>query len=325
MTRRLAAALIALALLTSLLGRPAAASQNSCVIPTTGTLSGLTLVQDINACAGSILSVFSGASAPSPATQWMLWLNTVTNTIEQFDGTSWVPIWTVDAANHLAQVQIGGGAQVAVASGTITDLWSTPSASILITGTTTITQLASGDAVPGAIKIACFAGALTLTQSGGGAPLNLPNGGANIITAAGDCMIVQATSANNVNVISYQRASGMPASPNAASLSAADQVLTGGANVQTQSLVAGNVTIDCGTRPLQQITNNGAFTITAPANDGSCSLLITNGATPGTVTFSGFTVGSSTGAVIDTTTGHKFTVSIWRIGGTAAYNVFAHQ
>jgi hypothetical protein len=110
-----------------------------------------------------------------------------------------------------------------------------------------------------------------------------------------------------------------------AALNLADQTVTGGANVTAQSLTTGNITVDCGSRPLQFITNNGAFTITAPANDGSCMLLVTNGASAGAVTFSGFTVGSNTGDALTTTNTQKFTVSVWRINGTSGYRIAAHQ
>lgn len=110
-----------------------------------------------------------------------------------------------------------------------------------------------------------------------------------------------------------------------AALNLADQVVTGGANVTALSLTTGNVTIDCGARPLQYITNNGAYTITAPASDGSCMLLVTNGASAGATTFTGFSVGSSVGDALDTTNGHKFTISIWRINGTSGYRIAAHQ
>jgi hypothetical protein len=104
-----------------------------------------------------------------------------------------------------------------------------------------------------------------------------------------------------------------------------DQVLTGGANVVSLSLPAGNVTIDCGARPLQFIPNNAAFSITAPVNDGTCMLLVTNGATAGAITFIGFSEGPTTGDPLTTVNGSKFTISIWRINGTAGYRVAAHQ
>ncbi len=104
-----------------------------------------------------------------------------------------------------------------------------------------------------------------------------------------------------------------------AALNIADQTLTGGANVSSLGLTPGNVTIDCGSRPLQSITNNGAFTITAPANDGSCMILVVNGASAGAITFSGFNVGANTGDAFTTTNGSRFTITVWRINGIASY------
>ena len=113
-----------------------------------------------------------------------------------------------------------------------------------------------------------------------------------------------------------------------ANLTTADQALAGGATVTAASLgtvSSGTTTIDCGTSPLQYLTNNGAFTLAAPANDSSCILQVTNGASAGAITFSGFTVGSNTGSALDTTNGHKFMISIARVNGSAVYNVMAQQ
>jgi len=111
-------------------------------------------------------------------------------------------------------------------------------------------------------------------------------------------------------------------------LSTADQTLSGGANVTSDSLgtkSSGTTTIDCGANPLQYLTDGGAFTLAAPANDGSCMVLVTNNGSAGTITFSGFSVGSNTGDAIDTTSGHKFTLSIWRINSVAGYRIAAMQ
>jgi hypothetical protein len=116
-------------------------------------------------------------------------------------------------------------------------------------------------------------------------------------------------------------------------LNAEDQVLAGGARVTSKQLsfpASPDVplVIDPGDRPLQYVNNLGPFTIQAPANDGSCMLMIINSQSPdvsGAVTFSGFTVGSSTGDSLTTTAGHRFTVSIWRINGVSGYRVMAHQ
>lgn len=111
---------------------------------------------------------------------------------------------------------------------------------------------------------------------------------------------------------------------NLANLTLADQVVTGGANVTSQSLATGNVTIDCGSRPLQFQTNGGAFTITAPSNDGSCILNSVNNASAGTITFTGFCAGSH-GDTLDTTNGHIFSIFIWRINSNSCYRVAANQ
>lgn len=115
---------------------------------------------------------------------------------------------------------------------------------------------------------------------------------------------------------------------NIAQLDVADQTVSGGAIVTSGSQgtkSSGTYTVNCGACPLQYITNNGAFTLAAPANDGSMMLFITNGTSAGTITFSGFTVGSSVGDSLTTTSGNKFTLSIWRINGTSGYRVAAHQ
>lgn len=107
--------------------------------------------------------------------------------------------------------------------------------------------------------------------------------------------------------------------------SVSDQTISGGANVTSLSQSTGNITIDCGARPLQSITNNGAYTITAPSNDGSCVLLVTNGASAGATSFSGFTVGSNTGDAMTTTNTNKFKIYIDRINGTSSYTIQALQ
>jgi hypothetical protein len=104
-----------------------------------------------------------------------------------------------------------------------------------------------------------------------------------------------------------------------ASLTLADQVVSGGANVTTLTLTTGSVIIDCGARPLQSISNNGAFTITAPTSDGSCDLLVTNTASAATITFTGFTTSANTGDAFTTTALNKFIVHIERIAGTSTW------
>jgi hypothetical protein len=75
----------------------------------------------------------------------------------------------------------------------------------------------------------------------------------------------------------------------------------------------------------QFLTNNGAFTLAAPSSDSAIDILVTNGASAGTITFSGFTVGSNTGDALTTTNTSKFLISLRRINGTSLYGITALQ
>jgi hypothetical protein len=119
-------------------------------------------------------------------------------------------------------------------------------------------------------------------------------------------------------------------SPSTAYLTVTDQSLTGGAIVTSLGLTTGNVTIDCGARPLQYIANTGAFTITAPANDGSCMLQIENGGGGGGAVTAGagqgWTINSSNvGDPLTNTANSKFVMSIWKVHGVASYIIKALQ
>lgn len=87
---------------------------------------------------------------------------------------------------------------------------------------------------------------------------------------------------------------------------------------------SGTTTLDMANGNYQKLTNNGAFTLAAPSDTGAIDLEITNGASAGSITFSGFTVGSSTGSALTTTNTNKFIVSIRNING-ATYSIYAKQ
>jgi hypothetical protein len=113
-----------------------------------------------------------------------------------------------------------------------------------------------------------------------------------------------------------------------ASLSRPDQTLSGGANVTSYSigtLASTTYQIDCGKGPLQFFTNNGAITLSAPANDGSCLVEMINAASAGAITFSGFTVNANTGESLTTVNGNKFFITVFRINGIASFIVKAVQ
>jgi hypothetical protein len=196
-----------------------------------------------------------------------------------------------------------------IASATTTDLATATGDFVDITGTTTITGL--GTVAAGKEMTVRFAGILTLTHNA--TSLILP-GGANITTAAGDRAILRSLGSGNWVCIAYVPASGrsLVAPSNMAALDTADQVVTGGARVTPLEIgggtvTTGTVTPDPGDRPMQYYTNGGAHTLAPGSNKGYYVLEITNNASAGAITTSGFTkvVGSFT-----TTNAHKFLCSV---------------
>jgi hypothetical protein len=75
----------------------------------------------------------------------------------------------------------------------------------------------------------------------------------------------------------------------------------------------------------QYYTNNGAHTLAAPTSDCAIEVLITNGASAGSITLSGFTNSAQTGEALTTTNGHRFKFSIVRINSVTTYVIKALQ
>ena len=95
-------------------------------------------------------------------------------------------------------------------------------------------------------------------------------------------------------------------------------------NIGTVS--SGTTTPDPTLGNYQYLTNNGAFTLAAPSVDSAIpTLLVTNGASAGAITFSGFTVGSNTGDALTTTNTSKFLISLRQINGVSLYGITALQ
>jgi Collagen triple helix repeat (20 copies) len=86
-----------------------------------------------------------------------------------------------------------------------------------------------------------------------------------------------------------------------------------------------NFTLNPALGNYQYGTNNGAATWTAPTVDCAMDVLVTNSATAGTITFSGFTVGANTGDTLTVTNGNRFIISIRRINAIATYVIKALQ
>ena len=100
-------------------------------------------------------------------------------------------------------------------------------------------------------------------------------------------------------------------------------VLTPGISIGTET--SGTYTVVCGNGPLQWLTNGGAFTIAAPANDSACIIKIVNNGSAGAISFSGFSVGSNTGDTLNTVNGDKFFISFIRDAGDSTYTIKALQ
>ena len=110
-----------------------------------------------------------------------------------------------------------------------------------------------------------------------------------------------------------------------ATLNLTNQAVTGGARVTSVSQSTGNLTLDPGAGPGQFITNNGPWTLTAPSNDGFVVLLVTNGASAGATTLSGFSPNTCGGDAVTTTNTSKFFYHVERINGISTCSVRAGQ
>lgn len=91
------------------------------------------------------------------------------------------------------------------------------------------------------------------------------------------------------------------------------QTITGGFTWTPFSLgtvTTGTVTPSALNNLKQTLINGGSFTLAAPTVVGDVELYITNNASAGTITFSGFTK-QFTSDALDTTNGHEFVIYIY--------------
>ncbi len=142
----------------------------------------------------------------------------------------------------LSGIGIPGASQVTLASATTTDLGTTKSNNVLVSGTTTITGLGSSATTDSPIYTVTFSGSLTLTHNG--SSLELP-GAANIKTQALDNMTALYLGSGNWQVLDYQRANGQ-----AVSLFA------------TETTIASATTTDVGSSNGNLVNITGTTTIT---------------------------------------------------------------
>ena len=69
-------------------------SQNTLVLPTTGTVSGLQQTANMNAALDTLSTLEAGPAAPSNAQAAQLWTDTTNNLVKQYSGTAWQPVWS---------------------------------------------------------------------------------------------------------------------------------------------------------------------------------------------------------------------------------------
>lgn len=274
------------------------ANQSNTWSPTTGQISGLTLTTNYNNALSAIQSCNSGGSAPvndqtGVSVQGQCWLNTSTTptTLEQYDGAQWVTLGWIDTVNH-QWIPNNAGGNGTLASGATTDLGSVQNPAVSITGAATITSFGSS-ALPGAQKYLTFTGAATLTNNA--VSLVLPNGGANIVTAAGDTAIALATGTGNWRVLSYTRASGLGAGSVSASFLANSAIPYGtpclnctlvssvGANALTVSLKTLAGADPTANDPVTFLVPNGTGGYNSVQQTSALSVTAPSGASLGTV------------------------------------------
>lgn len=86
------------------------------------------------------------------------------------------------------------------------------------------------------------------------------------------------------------------------------------------TISSGTTTLNPTTGNYQYYTNNGAHTIAAPASDCAIDILVTNGASAGAITLSGFTAPSGGGGdTYATTNTNRYLLMVRRINGISTY------
>lgn len=79
-------------------------SQNSLTLPTTGTVSGLQMTQNINNALDTLNSLASGASAPGSPVAGQLWHDTTSNMLKlrSLDNTAWIALIALNESSYLS-------------------------------------------------------------------------------------------------------------------------------------------------------------------------------------------------------------------------------
>jgi hypothetical protein len=151
-----------------------------------------------------------------------------------------------------------------------------------------------------------------------------PNLTATNVQAAIDQLAAQVVALCNTNVTQGQDITTLLTT---SMKLAGNQTITGGFKVTpyNKGTAAGTITIDPLNGNYQYINNASGFTLLAPNSDCAIDLLVANVPGASTITLTGFTVGPNIGDPLTITNGHKFIISIRRIGGIATYVIKALQ
>jgi Phage Tail Collar Domain len=193
---------------------PALGSQNSLVMPVTGTVSGVQLSNNITNALDALLTHNLGAVAPTNQSngapeEGQFWVDSSAGRpfkLKAFSLSGWLtPLGAFDNTNLIWTPPIGGGEAVLVAAPTV-DLGSVPQAAARVDGNTTITSFGSS-AVIGTIHYVRFTGTPQVTHNS--SSLIIP-GGNPLTMSPGDVLVLKYEGGGNWRVVTPSLASGAP-------------------------------------------------------------------------------------------------------------------
>lgn len=92
-------------------------SQNTIVLATVGTFSGLTEQGSINNALNTLATLFSGATAPSSPVTFQWWMDTTASQLKIYDGAQWNIIASLNTGTHV-WTPFSAGSAVAASAGT---------------------------------------------------------------------------------------------------------------------------------------------------------------------------------------------------------------
>ena len=240
---------------------------------------------------------------------------------------------------------VNGGALGTPSSGTLTNCTSVP-----VNQATGVLPVANGGTNASSAGITAFNNITGYTASGAtgttstnlvfstsptlvtpvlGAATATSINGLTITSSTGTLTVTNGKTASFSNSITFAGADSttmtFPGTSSTVLTTGNTATITVGYTVTPASISTGSFTVTPANGNYQYVTNNGAYTITAPASDCAVDILVTNGASAGATTFSGFTVGSNVGATLTTTNGNRFLISVRRINAISTYSIYALQ